>query len=157
MNPVGIGETLSFSADGAAERFLGDGWSGGESWGRWADGNEAELLLDIIDGSQEDLFMTLKAGGFVADKHPETMTEVMVNNCIVGRLRFTTANASSRDHFIRVPRPCISEGGEARIVFRNLSPVSPKQVWASDDVRRLGIGLVSIRFDRFLKSDSEIN
>ena len=146
INTVIVGETLTFSAGGSAGRFLDKGWSVGEPWGRWVDGNEAGLSLQFLDESEDDLFITITAGGFVADKHPRSLTEVVVNNCIVARLHFNKINASPKDHLMRVPRNCIDDNGRAHVVFRNIFPISPKEVGVSDDPRRLGVGVHSLRF-----------
>lgn len=140
-SPINPGTILDFSTNHSVGRFLSDDWSVGEEWGRWIDGDAATVRLKVPSGDKDDLFFRITAGGFVTDKHPQTITEIRVNGCIIGRIVFSGSNMS--DHDFRVPRPCVSSSGNFELEFRNLNAISPQKLGISNDRRNLGIGVSS--------------
>nr|VFK63754.1 MAG: hypothetical protein BECKUNK1418G_GA0071005_103624 [Candidatus Kentron sp. UNK]VFK70939.1 MAG: hypothetical protein BECKUNK1418H_GA0071006_104325 [Candidatus Kentron sp. UNK] len=134
---------LTFHLGGNAGEYIGKGWSGGHKSARWINGEKADIRMRLLERPKDDLLLALKAGGFIAPPaHPETMTEVFANHCLIGRLRFTTSDL--QDHLLRLPAPCVEATGNLRLEFRNLSPESPRNLGINDDERKLGLALVSI-------------
>jgi len=138
-----LGRVLDFSFDGSAESYLLGGWSIGESWGRWIDGDRGAMMLELTQPVQNDLILHVVAAGFTAGPaHPETMAEIYANDCLIGRMHFE--DGEPHEQVLRLPARCTNETEKLRLSFQNLSPASPKLLGLSSDARRLGIGVVSL-------------
>ena len=142
---ISLGQMLSFTKGGGAEQYLKNGWSPGEKWGRWAVGDQAELELYLPKHLRRNLILELRAGGFVVKPlHSKTITDILVNFCTVKRLIFK--NNGLDNYQLRIPSSCLNNSGALRVVFKNLTPISPRQLGVSQDSRLLGIGVASMCF-----------
>jgi len=134
LGPLTLGTEIAFGGD-AGLLYLASGWGQPEPWGVWS-GDDAASLRFAADlpqhfrltlraqafGSNVELPFELRAGGSItAFRVPATLSEVTID--------VRLANPTDRIE-IRVPRA-----------------VSPHELLANGDVRRLGIGLASVRID----------
>lgn len=116
------------------------GFSGSEPWGRWSDRNLSHSArIDFTSPLPDKFTLVLVAHGFASNANK--LTKVLVGN---------------REYEITLP-PTSSEirlqvdlqGNTAdSISFFPPNPVSPNQLGMSVDTRKLGVGFISLRFER---------
>ena len=138
-----IGEVVEFSQKSAGARdFLLNGWAPwGESWGRWSDGSQADMILPIPIAQPRILELHVRA--FVNSKHPEQSVELLIDGVPVKKAILTQFD----DNQINILLPLFLHGKEFfKLEFKFQNPTSPKNLEIGDDNRILGIGVVSLVF-----------
>jgi len=140
-DPFPLGVTVSL--EGQAREFhcvLGKDWSQPEGWGAWSDGGEPELFFRLNAPPERDLRLTLVARGY-----PSTgqVLSVVVGGQTITRLALT---AQPERFEVRVPK-ALTPGSLLDVTLKVDHPRSPKEAGESPDVRRLGVGLTSVRLD----------
>jgi len=125
-----------------AYRF-GPGWSTPESWGTWSDGTEARLTLCLDPPPGRVLVIEALAQGFVAPAHPRLEVEVRVNEDAVAVWLFK-GDTEPRTRRLRIAAElaCVRE---LELNFHIGDPRSPRELGLSDDTRRLGLGLRTLK------------
>lgn len=129
-------------------RYLGGGWAAPEGWGCWSRSISPSLSLSLTQPVRNDLVFSILAK-VMQKASDETTYVIKINDKVVGRWVF---NAQQPDRTgsnvyvsrVRIPRDAIGDATQFRIVLeadrlcavRDIEP-------ASDDSRRLGIGMVA--------------
>ena len=138
--PYKIGTELDFSIEGNASYFTWDGWSGPESQARWTDSDTAILSIPI-ESVQGDLLMTCKFRAFVPDGVGKQRVIVNVNGVTVGSLEVTENEL--KEYAFTIPEDIFDDLIE--IVFELPDATSPSEHGISNDSRKLGIALRTMR------------
>jgi hypothetical protein len=147
-------EGIVFTAKGNSKDYVAGGWSSPEEWGTWTDGYSSAVVLQLATLPQTDMFLSIEGHVFVSRKHPMQEVEVVVNRRLLGRLTYTIDAAANwgyhltRLRVVKIPQVLIAQNdGLLVIQFKLKNPKSPAELGLSGDVRRLGLGLVSLRLD----------
>jgi hypothetical protein len=141
------GDRLEFTDQPKDKRsilYLGEGWSWQEGWGTWSDSEIA--VLNILWPKQTPRALEIKLKAFViTDKHPMQSVDVLVNGALFTRIELSEFDNNS--FVIPISQKMLT------LPFLNLefqlnNPGQPSKLISDNkDQRKLGIGLVSIRFD----------
>jgi hypothetical protein len=121
------------------------GWSAPEGWGTWSVGNKAFISLLLSNPPDYDTELLIDANAFLAKKHREFQVEVSVNQFKLGTLKYDEQSKSGV-RILRIPKTVINKDGKILIRFDFKNPKSPAELGVSEDIRRLGLGLVAIQF-----------
>jgi hypothetical protein len=139
------GQTLVFK-DGENRGALISGWSNPEPWGVWSGGYEAQLGFVVLGISGQDAKIFIECIAFVMPpKLPEQKLELWSRNIKLGEVTLTKSPNS-----FSFPLHGLVLGDGHPIILRLKMPfaISPKELQiGNDDVRKLAVGLLSIRFD----------
>lgn len=142
-------QRLLFSSGEKGSSYLREGWSSSEAWGTWSVGKNATVALDLpADAPKTDYEITIEAQGYVVEnKHLKQKVNVLVNNNAVGSLVYD--GTSPVVNTIKISKNSIpsEKNGERifNIEFVLNNAVSPSDLEISGDVRKLGIGLISLQ------------
>lgn len=128
-----------FEAHGIVPRFH---WSNAEEWGRWTDGEYAELLIPVPQQLPNSARIQLTAQGFVTPNHPRQTVEIFLN----GEKQYDHIFANRSLVRLHIPLERQATGKAVVIGFRMRNPESPLNLGLSRDARILGLGLHSLRF-----------
>jgi hypothetical protein len=131
------------SRDGRGTRFLMDDWSLPEPWGVWSDGPVAKLRFRLRPKPACKVVLGIQLYAFVPLQSSVREVDVSIANKLIDRWRFDPANASGEKRLV-VDQEMIDSDGELEIGFHVLKPESPSEFGLSNDVRELGIRLVSL-------------
>jgi hypothetical protein len=112
-----------------------------EDWGAWSNGDNPELIFRLAARPQHDLLLTLVAQPFPTDGQGAT---VMLGGRAVGRIAMPKGGVAT--YSVRLPAALIS-GPTFDVVLHVDHPQQPSVISHSPDVRRLGIGIRSLRLD----------
>jgi len=124
---------------GQAER-LGWGWSYPEAWGAWSEGYRAIVTLPYPENAQPSkLRITLKP--FLAQNYKSQNVGIIVNNTLQ-----KTVTLNQALEILDIELPTTSYKDYVVIEFLLPSAVSPSELGTGDDIRRLGIGIISSQF-----------
>jgi len=135
-SPAKAQDHYRFRAGDAGIDLLLDGWSFAENWGTWSDGPRAGLRLPI--GRKRGLWqaaIALRAFG----KDGVVQVEMSVPSSAGVTVARVAAN---RD--VRVELRVESDGNDMDLRFAFPAAASPKSLGHGDDMRELGIGLLSM-------------
>jgi hypothetical protein len=148
--PIALGTTVPFAQTSAIERILLRGWSVPEQFGRWTDGQTAELLVRLDPLPPQDLMMTLDVVtsiGAFASPPQEIVVSVLVNDAPLDTWVFARRNQSTPRRVV-IPRTLLEHSRGMVITLRIAKPHSPRELgFNKKDKRNLGIMVRSIRFD----------
>ena len=122
--------------------LLGSGWSVPEAWGTWTDSKVARVYLDLKDQPKADLKLTFGATGFSRIDH-QTVTIYAAGSKICSAV--VTVD-QTKVYSATIPKPLIKDR-RITLEFHIKDPISPKELGRSGDARRLGLGLLWLRFD----------
>jgi hypothetical protein len=115
------------------------GWSGIEAWGRWSDGKQAVLNMELNEIPDNSLLVTFTTNIFAPGG--KLNFSVLVNDESVGDFMLP---AGGQTFSVTVPKDnVIGSNGELKIIFEIKNPVSPANAGLSTDPRILGVGLIS--------------
>jgi len=138
-----LGDTLEFTINGKADRFLGDGWSVSEPWGTWSAAKESEILLKLVALPRDSIVMRVNARAFLHANRPEKNILVYVNGekaaiwkYVIGEDIVTRA--------VIIPWKYFQKDGMIRITLVSQVTESPLQAGFSKDKRQISLGLVSL-------------
>jgi hypothetical protein len=120
---------------------LSSGWNASEAWGSWSEGDRASLRLSIPPDCAFpiDVFLTLIA---YLNESGEQRISISVGSRRVRSFSFRESK-STRSIVLTLRGSDVSEG-YVDLLLRVHYPISPIKQGRSKDVRRLGIGLISI-------------
>ena len=134
-----LGDTIAFGVDGDAESYTTRGWAEPEPWGRWSVGDEARLVLRLAAAPKRDLEIDADVGALILPTRPEVSAEVSVNGTPLGTWRFG-AGDTSRQRTLTVPRDLVAGVRVIVVDFKLDHVISPRELGASSDPRRLALG-----------------
>ncbi|WP_174301000.1 hypothetical protein [Caulobacter sp. S45] len=123
-----------------------DGWYEPESFGIWTRGLRSLLKLALIQPAQGGLRVTVRCGVVVGDTNPEVSVRVVVNGAPVTTQVFKLGDGPK--HLIVDIPEALSLGRDVfwiRFEFPRL--LSPAQQGHNDDVRLLGLGMISMQIE----------
>lgn len=113
------------------------GLSGVESWGRWSDANLSQkVIFEMTEDLPSSFSLYLKASPYGRNGFQEVLVRV---GAMERTFRITKPEDIVVIPFQRIPK------GTRKIEFIPSEPVSPKELGASDDSRKLGIGFIELR------------
>jgi len=126
---------------------LGVDWSYPEEWGVWSNDRQASLTLPL-PAEQEltkfnNLILTVRA--FITQKYPTQEFEIWVNG---HKEQDVTLNRSTNNKIIIPISKAIQNSGYVNLEFKFKNPIRPKDEGMGDDIRLLGIGLISAVFTK---------
>lgn len=136
-----VGERVSFSDSyQPSTKFLWNNWYEKEGWGVWSNGETASLHFPKRDKPSRSIDMELK--GLITGLNPSQLVRVKVNNEVTV-IKLTSANPQSFSVLIGSPTH------KALVIeFETPDAKSPMQAgFSNGDNRRLGVGLISIKFN----------
>lgn len=151
-----LGEKINFSLSGFGNSYLFDagrapligwGWSIPEPWGVWSDGDRARVAIplplrnDLVHDTPQ---LKLELIAHVNPKHQSQIVQAWSKGRKLGEMEINTPNSQWWTLDLPLFTPT---DGHVFIEFRLLNPISPKALSNSDDSRRLGIGLVAMKFN----------
>ncbi len=138
------GSMLVFAGqNGSAVPYLQEGWSIGEAWGRWTDGDTARMALTLGARPASDLRLRAELFGFVRKANPRIDVALYVNGRKIGDW-VVTNNTAYETFEMRIPPDAILEDGTLMLDFAIANAKSPIQLGENTDRRKLGIGLKSL-------------
>ncbi|PFH09530.1 peptidoglycan/LPS O-acetylase OafA/YrhL [Collimonas sp. PA-H2] len=139
-----FGTAIDFRSGGNADLYRAGGWARFEAWGSWSDGNLAALWLDAGGQGAAERELEITGQTFLTPQNPLQAIQVSVNGQLVGELRYTLAASEGRRR-LRIPAALFAKDhGRMLILFSIPAPVAPMQVAAAKDLRRLGLGVISM-------------
>lgn len=144
--PISIVQNKTYIFSAAKETISGKGWSGRESWGRWTDQKIANLQFNLGINQDSDLKIIVEGQCFLSEKLKEQWVTISANDYLLKRFQCTLAN-NGASQSITISRNMIAEDGALNIKFVIDNPTSPSQLGLSTDGRKLGFGLISMRFN----------
>jgi hypothetical protein len=141
-----IGQVVEFTKAGnGRENFMLGGWGFTEDWGTWAIDQSAKVVFPMPKGDPTKLI--INANAFLSPQHVEQIVDIAVNGLrVVDHMTLKQAKGNILE--IKLPRGLKTAGEPVVIEFRSLDAISPRDLGLGPDERKLGIGLVSIKFAR---------
>jgi hypothetical protein len=135
----GASGTSALLAVGMREQ-TGWGWSHPENWGAWSEGRQASLLIAMPNPKPTRIRIVLKA--MINPLHPVQKGNLYINGILAKRLALTADQTE-----IEIPlSKAMRERNYVQLEFTLQNPMSPKSLGLGDDLRNLGVGLVSLEF-----------
>jgi len=123
------------------EKYIKDGWSSQESWGRWTSGQKSQIRVPMP--TEHVKILRLKANAFVTENHPILKIGISINSGPVKLFEIT----QSKNLDLEIPIPARSTTTPyATIDFDIKNPASPKDLGMGSDDRKLGIGVKELTF-----------
>ncbi len=143
LEPVTIGSVVKLSNAEPLRVILSGDWSAREPWGVWSDGHRAAVMFDA--SSLPDRFtVAIEAHTFPPGSSLIQKVRISDDN---GYLLTTISNEQPNGNFIvKIKQSCSQPRKWASLIFDIDTPTSPQELGISGDIRRLGIGLVSLTF-----------
>jgi len=138
------GVVLSFA------QSLGDtlvyGWSEPEQDGRWSEGAEAVIALDLPEPPAGDLRIEADANPLLAIGHPSIAIDVWVNERFAARWRAQLKKGWLEEPRCTIPARWLAGARQLIITFVIRRPRRPADISGSPDRRKLGLYVRSLRF-----------
>lgn len=139
-------ETEAFAKGGTGTWILKSGWSIPEKWGTWSDGPAADLVWTLRKAPLADVSMWIDGRIYPRFAKPPQRIGVSVNGAKVATIERNAEGGLYGARF-KIPRAVATAQKPMHIVFDVANPTSPHSLDDGTDMRRLGIGLVSIEID----------
>ncbi|OJX82948.1 radical SAM protein [Magnetospirillum sp. 64-120] len=145
-----LGRVIDFSNKADGGSFVGVGWSEGEDWGRWSDGDQASLSIPVPAQTGGDLILRFEGDAYVGGHKPTLKVRVEICGEMLGEWFFRESDIDRQSQGFwtretRIPAALVEGRRQVDVVFHIDAPVAPSSHHASDDSRRLGIGLRRLR------------
>lgn len=122
------------------ERYIKDGWSSQEVWGRWSSGSNSQLVLPVPKESVNSL--NILANAYIGPTHPRLEINISINGTIIKSYALEKS-----ENVISIPIPESAKSLPYLTVdFAFVNPKSPKDLGLGSDDRKLGIGIKEIKF-----------
>jgi hypothetical protein len=138
-----LGTTIDFRSGGNADVYRAGGWASSEAWGSWTDSNAAAVSLQVGEHSG-DLTLDILGQAFLSPQNPQQTIQVSANGQLLGELRYTLEATKSLNS-VRIPSELMTNNqGNLLLMFSIAAPVAPMQVMVAKDLRRLGLGAISM-------------
>lgn len=134
------GRIMDFSDPRRAGNLV-SGWSGQEEWGVWSIGKTAEIELGIPSPDVQALGFRFWVYPPPELGRPPQLIEVSLNGVPVADWTLGQQDCGGRVLALDEPLP---SDVPSRVTFTIAAPVVPRDLGASGDVRRLGIGLIEM-------------
>jgi hypothetical protein len=132
------GRVLTFK-NGENRGALISGWSGSEDWGVWSDANEAQLGFVVLGIDAQNATINVECRANVSPQVPEQKVEIWSRNIKLGEV---TLKTNINNFSVGLGGLDLGETHPLVLLLR-----IPFATHAGADSRKLGIGLISIRFE----------
>jgi amino acid adenylation domain-containing protein len=143
LRPVAVGSVVKFAKSEQLRCLLDGNWSTRESWGVWSNGTRAVV---IFDASALPRRFTVAVQAKIFPPRPSPIQKVRVFDD-GGRLLATVSNEERNENLaFRIKQSRFRTRKWMSLVFEIETPTSPFDLGISEDVRKFGIGLVSLAF-----------
>ena len=126
-----LGDTVFFDTSGSGNVYTTVGFSRTEDWGRWTDGNVAELMFFVGDVNR-DLILD-----YTHDTFSQQNVRVYAGDTFL--LEYDASGETKKT--ISIPSTSVQENGFLTIRFELPDAVSPQSLGLGEDTRLLAIGL----------------
>jgi len=140
-----LGKEILFTSDGhgASDPYLRAGWSPAEPTQGWSDGPASGLSFKLEHLPRKDLILRLHGFAYLAhNKINCQVVTILVNHIKIG----SWLVKEYKVYEAVIPKKIITDGS-VNIVFVYSNPISPSAIEKSNDLRKLGIGVVSLVLD----------
>ncbi len=138
------GKEIIFGLDGNEASYISEGFSAPEPGLRWTQGNFAKLVVPMAENNIP-LYIEITANALVTDNHKEQLVRVIVNGNLIETLLFDKPDLITK----RVNLPAmVYENNIANILLELPNAVSPKELGANNDERRLSIAIHKLLIDK---------
>lgn len=121
-----------------------NGWSVPEKEGIWTNGDHSTLVLKLSRVTNSNLLLKIDAIPFINKEHPILKTDILVNEKILGHIAYDFHNIPKPIQ-LEIPKAIISSNKIIKIEFLFKKAVSPKQLCISEDTRKLGLFIYSLK------------
>ncbi len=136
-------QAIRFSSLSHPSYHFGPGWSSPELWGTWTDGADARLTMMTPASKGMEVALQFVAHAFVHRAHPRLAVDVKVNGFDAGCWWF---RASNQPQVMNLTVPAEwNPGSDIVLDFHIRDPRSPREFGLSEDDRKLGIGLRTLK------------
>ena len=127
-------------------KFLSRGWSPPEQWGAWTVDRDARLSLPVYtEEFPSGACVELRVVGFAPDKP----REVTLSAWGVQPLTLWL-DQQPKTLTIEVPPGTLDAVKPLKLRFHILNPISPNSLGLSQDIRSLGLGLISVQIEKMV-------
>jgi hypothetical protein len=133
--PYELGRRVSLALGGDGRHYLSWGWAEGEPWGRWSDGPEARMLLQLPEAVDGELELEAGVRAFTGPGRPVSEVDVVCNGVLAGTWVFTVTQPAVRTARLR--------GNSRNVDLRFLFPGVTAAAKCADtpDLRRIALGV----------------
>ncbi len=121
------------------------GFSAAEGWGRWTDGEVAEVGM-VVDPTARQISITLEAEAFLTEAKPGQTAVLSINGQERMRVAFTPEDRIQVVE-LEVNADDIPEDGTLLLQMTIGDPRSPEAMGLSSDARRLGLAVRRLELD----------
>lgn len=133
---------IYFDSTGKGLSTLLAGWSHPEGWGIWTKSVEASLLVPYVDHQKKHLVLNVRA--LISAKHPVQKVSVLLD----GGFQKTFELTKGEGNLLKIDLAALPPSSKHFVVELKIhNPVSPKELGLGEDARKLGVGLVSAKFE----------
>ncbi|HEX4042036.1 MAG TPA: hypothetical protein VHY10_10075 [Xanthobacteraceae bacterium] len=138
--PLAFNHVYRFGNGGDGDKFMGDGFSVQEDWGRWTVGNAAYLYFSLPAAPKHALTFAVTAMGFspASDHRQDIAVDANGDDCGT----FSVANGREQAEIVCPVVAFHAHSNALRLRIAN--PARPSDVGHSTDERELGLGLKSL-------------
>lgn len=139
------GGLLSFTSGGNGGAYQIYGWGSAENWGTWSSGKTMLLRVNLTTPSDRDFQLVIKAHGFVNERLPLQTAQVIINDQVLGTLKYTEHMQGSTQT-VEIPKKLVQQsGGRLTIKFKLNEAASPSSMDGSADLRELALGVEALQ------------
>lgn len=133
---------IYFDSAGKGLPILLAGWSSPEDWGIWTKSFEAGLLVPYVDHHKKHLVLNVRA--LISAKHPLQKVSVLLD----GVFQKTFELTKGEGNLLKIDLAALPTSSKHFVVELKIhNPVSPNELGLGEDARKLGVGLVSAKFE----------
>jgi glycosyltransferase involved in cell wall biosynthesis len=145
---VRAGDRVNFSRFGDYRLYAVFGMSEPEGWGCWIDGARAEIVLPVATETDGALALEVEYRGMIVPSlQPVVSFDVVVNDRLCATL--TTHSGAIENAIVELPdETAWRSSGFLAVRIDVNSALRPSDHNLSADVRRLGVGLISLALGR---------
>jgi hypothetical protein len=137
---------LNLSLEGDPGNTLLYGWSDPEAGGRWTDGREAAIAVEV-GACSSDLRVTASVSGMLSESHPSMRIDIWANRRRLPSWQFNLQHPGMQDRVIEIPKSVLQDRFLV-LTFVIRHPRSPKSLGLSTDERNLGLFVQSLSFEK---------
>ncbi|MBR2011902.1 MAG: hypothetical protein IKA08_01385 [Alphaproteobacteria bacterium] len=125
----------------ATDNIKNYGLSVKEGWGRWSNGNDVFIELPLSFNT--DVVVDFNVEGYLAEQWPTQDVDVLLNDKKIATWHFDFGKEKP-ETVLHIPAGNI-KGISLKLHFIIKNPVSPQDLNAGNDTRKLGIGFKSVK------------
>ena len=140
---IHLGETVPTVVNSSGLQWLLDGWYGPEPWGTWSEGPKARLAFHLAEPATKPLVFSVTAGALGA--HPSTSQKIGV---FANGQQIATWDVKEPISHYQATIPASPDPNRSVLIeFHVEHPISPSEINAGKDWRKIGFALCGFRVD----------